>query len=212
MFSRARLPNLAESLVFVEAVLHFPLVCIRVRCQVQNTVVLLGLRRNQSQLPLLLLQHSNVHLPGANVHDLEHHLASARWSTDCQNSAVTLVGCVATARVGVPGGPSLLSAMWVSTWGACFLGTAVGAERAGMRSFGPDWELATHCGVFPSFAPFAVCSRFRGTGSRSDLLRCTGRPGSQRNPAPGREVVDNRRHECGARGRVWAKASRMGFP
>ena len=34
---------------------------IGLRCQVQNTIVLLGLRRNQSQF-LLLLQHSNVHL------------------------------------------------------------------------------------------------------------------------------------------------------
>ena len=34
---------------------------ISLRCQVQNTIVLLGLRRNQSQFHLLL-QHSNVHL------------------------------------------------------------------------------------------------------------------------------------------------------
>ena len=39
----------------------------------------------------------------------------------------------------------------------------------------------------------------------------TGRPGSQRNPAPAREVVDNARHECGHVGSV-GQAARREFP
>ena len=46
-------------LVFVEQFLFLGV--IGLRCQVQNTIVLLGLRRNQSQFHLLL-QHSNVHV------------------------------------------------------------------------------------------------------------------------------------------------------
>ena len=52
-------------------------------------------------------------------------------------------------------------------------GSVVGAERSGTRSFGPDWQWHPTAEFFLSFA---ICSLFRGAGSRSALLRCTGRP------------------------------------
>ena len=62
-------------------------------------------------------------------------------------------------------------------------------------------HLPCRGGVSQFFFLRALFPSLRGTWNRTILLRCTGAPGSQRNPAPTREVADNGRCEGG---RVWS--------
>ena len=94
----------------------------------------------------------------------------------------------------------------ISTWCAYFLvlrWVPRGSER-GVSDPTVNWHPTAEF-FLPS--QFVLSSGELGVGRT--LLRCTGRPGSQRNPAPAREVVDNRRHECGRVGSV-GQASRRG--
>ena len=119
---------------------------------------------------------------------------------------VTLVGCVATARVGVPGAPEFVERHVISTWSVCWYCGGCREVR--------NTEFRTRLGRHPT-AEFFLPSQFVLASGELGVGRpCCAAQADQdlsETPAPAREVVDNRRHECGRVG-VWAKHRGMGFP
>ena len=101
--------------------------------------------------------------------------------------------CVATARVGVPGETEFVERHVYQHMGRVLTGTAVGAERARTRSFGPGSGIPLRSFSFPS--QFALSSGELGVG-RPCCAAQADRDLSETPPRHG-EVVDNGRHECG---------------